>query len=215
MPRVHLSRSWVVFGCIASLVACAKLDLGGDGPIPTPTSSATTSPTPSVCGTPTSNANLIVVAMGNEIGPSNVPKYGTINGYSVVQGQSFPLHAGLINQWLNQGVLAPITSKNVLQFTNVDNSGALHSAVGFKGGSFPPTPYTFPSPAASPTGTAVSNSSLWSTGRVAAPVSQQCYSQTFSLSPGVYYFGDLDYYNLSNFRDVLIVATPNAQSRRQ
>jgi hypothetical protein len=49
---------------------------------------------------------------------------------------------------------------------------------------------------------------LWSTGRLASPVSEQCYSQTFTLSPGVYYFGDLDYYNLSNFRDVLIVATP-------
>ncbi|MGA8474902.1 MAG: hypothetical protein WB681_07510 [Candidatus Cybelea sp.] len=54
----------------------------------------------------------------------------------------------------------------------------------------------------------MSTSKLWSTGRIEAPVSQQCYSQTFTLTPGIYYFGDLDYYNLSNFRDVLIVATP-------
>ena len=154
------------------------------------------------------NANLVVVAMGNDIGPSSVPKYGTINGYAVVLGGSFSGHASLINQWLNQGVLSLITSKNVLQFTNVDSGGALHSAVGFKGNSFPPVPYTFPTAAASPTATAVSTSSLWSTGRIAASVSQQCYSQTFTLSPGVYYFGDLDYYNLSNFRDVLIVASP-------
>lgn len=152
--------------------------------------------------------------MGNEIGPTSVPKYGTINGYSVVQGGSFPGRAMLINQWLNQGVVSPITSKNVLQFANVDNGGALHSAVGFKGNSFPPVPYTFPTAAASPTATAVSNSTLWSTGRVEAPASQQCYSQTFTLSPGVYYFGDLDYYNLSNFRDVLIVATPGPYSIR-
>ncbi|HEY2476025.1 MAG TPA: hypothetical protein VGI19_14640, partial [Candidatus Cybelea sp.] len=89
----------------------------------------------------------------------------------------------------------------------------LHSAVGIKGNAFPPTPYTFPKPAASPAGTAVSDSSLWSTGRIVAPVSQQCYSQVFTLSPGVYYFGDLDYYNLSNFRDVLIVATPPPMPR--
>jgi hypothetical protein len=150
-----------------------------------------------------------VVAVGNNIGPATVPKYGTINGYAVVESGSFPGHATLINQWLNGGALAPITSKNVLQFTNVDSGGALHSAVGFKGSSFPPVPHTFPSAAASPTATAVSTSSLWSTGRIEAPPSQQCYSQTFTLSPGVYYFGDLDYYNLSNFRDVLIVATPH------
>ena len=80
--------------------------------------------------------------------------------------------------------------------------------MGFKGDSFPTAPYTFPTAAASPTATAVSTSSLWSTGRIEAPVSQQCYSQTFTLRPGIYYFGDLDYYNLSNFRDVLIVGSP-------
>ena len=42
----------------------------------------------------------------------------------------------------------------------------------------------------------------------------QCYSQTFSLTAaGSYYFGDYDYYNLSNVRDVLIVATPGAAVR--
>lgn len=210
MKKTPLARYWTAVMAVASITACASLDLGGEGngPIPTPTSSSTTSPTPGVCGTPTTNTNLVVVAMGNNIGPSTVPKYGTINGYAVVQNGSFPGHAMLISQWLNQGVLSPITSKNVLQFTNVDSGGALHSAVGFKGNSFPPTPYTFPSAAASPTATAVSNTSLWSTGRVETAASQQCYSQTFTLSAGSYYFGDLDYYNLSNFRDVLIVATP-------
>jgi hypothetical protein len=195
---------------IATFAACASLNLGGGGgsSIPTPTSSATTSPTPGVCGTPNSNSNLVVVAMGNNIGAVTVAKYGVINGYTVVENGSFSNKATLINQWLNQGVLSPITSKNVLQFTNVDTGGALHSAVGFKGSSFPPVPYTFPSPAASPVATAVSTGTLWSTGRVQAPIYQQCYSQTFTLYPGMYYFGDLDYYNLSNFRDVLIVATP-------
>ncbi|MGA8475004.1 MAG: hypothetical protein WB681_08055 [Candidatus Cybelea sp.] len=215
MIQRKLTRYWIAVMIVAALAACAKLDLGGggNGPIPTPTSSSTTSPTPGVCGTPTSNANLVVVAMGNNIGATSDPNYNTINGYTVVEAGSFSSQAMLIDKWLSQGVLAPITSKNVIQFTNVDSGGALHSAVGFKGDSFPKAPYTFPTAAASPTATAVSTSKLWSTGRIEAPVSQQCYSQTFTLSPGIYYFGDLDYYNLSNFRDVLIVATPSANAR--
>jgi hypothetical protein len=153
--------------------------------------------------------------MGNQISATTAPKYETINGYAVVENGTFPSRATLINQWLNQGVVSSITSKNVLQFTNIDSDGALHSAVGFKGSRFPPTPYTFPSAAASPEATAVSTGTLWSTGRINAPVSQQCYSQVFTLTPGLYYFGDLDYYNLTNFRDVLIVATPTPREAVQ
>ena len=195
---------------VAGFAACTKLDLGGDGsgPLPTPTPNPTQTPGPGVCGTPSANANLVVVAMGNEVAPTSAPKYGTINGYAVVESDSVPVRATLINQWLNGGVVSPITPKNVIQFANVDTTGALHSAVGFKGNRFPPTPYTFPSAAASPVATAVSTGTLWATGRVEAPIYQQCYSQAFTLTPGVYYFGDLDYYNLSNFRDVLIVASP-------
>lgn len=150
------------------------------------------------------------------IAPTSAPKYGTINGYTVVENGSFSTKAMVISQWLNDGVLSSITSNNVLQFNNVDTGGALHSAVGFRGASFPSVPYTFPSAAASPVATAVSTGALWSTGRINAPTYQQCYSQTFTLKPGVYYFGDLDYYNLSNFRDPLIVATagPTTITRR-
>lgn len=193
---------------VAAFAACTKLNLGGGGPVPTPTSSSTASPTPGVCGTPAAGSKVVVVAMGNNIGAVTVAKYGIINGYTVVENGSFSNKATLINQWLNQGVLSPITSNNILQFTNVDTAGAQHSAVGFKGNGFPPIPYTFPTAAASPVATAVSSGSLWSTGRVDPPTYQQCYSQAFTLAAGTYYFGDLDYYNLSNFRDVLIVATP-------
>ncbi len=211
----QLTYSWIALMLFGGLVACTSLDLGGSGPAPMPSSSATTSPTPSVCGTPAVNANLVVVAMGNNIGATYTSKYGVINGYGVVENGNFPAQAMLINQWLNPaGGTGPITSNNVLQFTNVDTGFVLHSAVGFKGESFPSIPYTFPSAAASPVATAVSTNSLWSTGRVAAPVSAQCYSQTFTLKAGTYYFGDLDYYNLSNFRDVLIVATPPASRSR-
>jgi|SRR5579883_395084 len=206
----RLSRYWVVVMIASGVAACTKLDLGGgSGPLPTPTSSPTGTPEPGACSTPNISANTVVVAMGNQIAPTTAPKYGTINGYAIVQNGSFPSHAAVISQWLNQGVVSPITSSNVLQFANVDNGASDHSAVGFTGNRFPPTPYNFPSPAASPVATAVSTGALWSTGRINPPTYQQCYSQTFTLKPGVYYFGDLDYYNLSNFRDVLIVATPS------
>lgn len=199
----------------ALFAACTKLDLGGGGggPIPTPTASSTLTPAPGACSTPNINTNTVIVAMGNEIAPTMAPKYRTINGYAVVESGSFSGKAMIINQWENQGVISPITSNNLLQFANVDTGGALHSAVGFTGNRFPPAPYTFPSAAASPVATAVSTGTLWSTGRINPPTYQQCYSQTFTLKPGVYYFGDLDYYNLSNFRDVLIVATPQAIQR--
>ena len=83
--------------------------------------------------------------MGNNIGATYTSKYGVINGYGVVENGDFPAQAMLIDQWLNpSGDTAPITSKNVLQFTNVDTGFVLHSAVGFKGDSFPAVPYTFP-----------------------------------------------------------------------
>jgi hypothetical protein len=210
MKRPRLARCWLVVIAFASVVACTKLDLGsgGSGPIPTPSGSPTNTPGPGVCATPNLSSNVVVVAMGNEIAPTSAPKYGGINGYAVVESGSFPTRATLINQWLNQGVIAPITSANIVQFANVDQAGAEHSAVGFTGDRFPPQPYTFPSAAASPQATAVNTGTLWSTGRVDAPIYQQCYSQTFTLKPGTYYFGDLDFYNLSDFRDVLIVGTP-------
>jgi hypothetical protein len=215
MRKMQLNRLWSILTAISACIACSKLDLGGsNGASPTPSSSSSSTPAPSVCGTPNTSTNVVLVAIGNEIGPTSAPTYGPINGYAVVENGEFPGQAVLINQWLNSGNTAPITPKNVLQFTNVDSGGVLHSAVGFQGNSFPGVPYTFPSAAASPVATGVSTTNLWSTGRINAPVSQQCYSQTFRLTPGIYYFGDLDYYNLSNFRDVLIVATSAPASTR-
>ena len=209
----HLTGLWVAIMLASTVVACAKLDLGGSGPVPAPSASATATATPTICNTPAAGSNVVVVAMGNNITATYTSKYGIINGYAVVENDRFPYQAMLINQWQNaSGDTVPITPKNVLQFTNVDTS-VPHSAVGFKGDSFPAVPYTFPTAAASPVATGVSATNLWSTGRVKTPASEQCYSQTFTLTPGTYYFGDLDYYNLTNFRDVLVVATA-APARR-
>lgn len=208
-----ITRWWIAMAIVAGFAACSKLDLGGGGTIPTPTgfptATPTAGPTPGACGTPSSDAETVLVAMSNLIGPIQASSYGTINGYAVVENGQYPGQTMVIDQWLNPaGNVVPITSNNLVQFVNVDTGGANHSAVGFKGTAFPPVPYTFPKAAASPTANAVSTTSLWSTGRVAPPVSAFCYSQSFKLSAGVFYFGDLDYYNLSNFRDVLIVVTP-------
>jgi hypothetical protein len=210
---------WVALIAAALLSACGKLNLA-PGPGPSPSSSPTTQPSPGVCNTPdASNTNLVVVAMGSAISATTAPTYGKIGGYSVanLSTGTFSNQSTVINQTLPSGGKA-ITSNNVLQFANVESaSGSVinHSAVGFKGDAFPAEPYTFPSPAASPVATAVSTSALWSTGRVSPPLYQQCFSQVFSLKPGVYYFGDLGYYNVTTFRDVLIVATPAATDQEE
>lgn len=54
---------------------------------------------------------------------------------------------------------------------------------------------------------------LWSTGRIEAPVSRQYYSQIFTLRAGTYYLADIDYSNLSSFRDASIVVTPTPAAR--
>jgi hypothetical protein len=119
MRNAVLTRYWIVVMLVAAFAGCAKLNLGGngDGPLPppsaSPSSSPSTPPTPTICGTPSANANLVVVAMGNDVGPTSAPKYGTINGYAVVESGSFSGRAMLINQWLNQGIVSAITSKNV------------------------------------------------------------------------------------------------------
>lgn len=98
----------------------------------------------------------------------------------------------------------PLTSQNTLQFYNAEEAGStiLHSAYGF-GKGFPNTPFSFPSPAPSPTGSAIAQAN-WFTGRIASPSDTICYSQTFTLATGTYYFGDYDLYNTIAFRDVVI-----------
>jgi hypothetical protein len=215
-------RAWTALILTASVAACTKLDLGGGSTTPTPfpsvTTSPTTGPTPNACNTPSTIANTVLVAMGNLIGPVSIAPYGTINGYAVVENNQFPTQATLINQWMSgSGVIQSITTKNLLQFVNVDTAGSVHSAVGFTTKAFPPTPYTFPTADVAPIGSTIGSKTPWSTGRVAAAAAStsQCYSQTFSLTAaGSYYFGDYDFYNLSNVRDVLIVVTPSPQRKR-
>jgi hypothetical protein len=220
MDRRLFASAWTLLCLLALLNGCGKLNLGGSGggPGPSPSPTASASPTPGACATPDiGNSNLVVVAMGSAIGAAS-SSFGNIGGYAPADLSTgfVPNQAMLINQTLPTGGTT-ITSNNVIQFTNLEPpySNINHSAVGFTGEAFPdPATYRFPKAAASPSASVVSSTKLWSTGRIATNGSQgqNCYSQEFTLKPGVYYFGDLDYYALTTFRNVLIVATPGPGS---
>ena len=210
--KTTLPRYWIALTLFAAAGACTKLDLGGSGPVPTPTSSSTASPTPGVCGTPAVNSHLVVVAMGNNIGAVTVAKSGVSTAIPWSRTAASPTGPQSSTSG-STGASSPRSLQATSAVYECRYGRREHSAVGFIGNAFPRVPYTFPSAAASPVATAVSSSSLWSTGRVSAPTYQQCYSQAFTLTAGTYYFGDLDYYNLSNFRDMLIVATPAPAAR--
>ncbi len=78
--------------------------------------------------------------------------------------------------------------------------------MGFSSAAFPAVPYAFPSADASQIGTAIGTT--WSTGRIPINGVGICFSQTFTVpSSGVFAFGDLDFYNLNNMRDVIVVSS--------
>jgi len=60
------------------------------------------------------------------------------------------------------------------------------------------------------TGTTLSSG--WSTGRIPINGVGICFSQAFTLPfSGTYYFGDLDFYNLTNMRDVIVISAAASQ----
>jgi hypothetical protein len=180
---------------------------GSGSPTATPTGSATSTPV-ATCATAAPGA--IFIAMGSYIEPPDTPDptYGSVYGYSLVDTSgNYPL------------VSSPITLKpnDTIQFTNVDPptasdaNGTSHSAAGLQTNGFP-VPHPFPSAAFAPVGTTLSASTLWSTGEIASEAAALCYSQSFVLpASGTYYFGDLDFYNSVNMRDVIVVSSSAAQ----
>jgi len=194
-----------VLGC-ALTVGCAKGISGGGMPAtPGPSSSPTALPSAACNTVESSNPNLILIGIGSEVTIEVSSTYGQIAGYALFDGLNIPDQAQVIS---TDYVGHPITAANTVQFTNIElgTSTIYHSAVAFSGQKFPATPYTFPSPAASPASTVI-GSGFWSTGRI--PPAQNgllCFSQEFTLQAGTYYFGDLDYYNtITSYRDVLVV----------
>ena len=180
---------------------------------PTPTSGSTASAAPSAspsgsplpCNTPVA-AGAQFIAIGLYIAPPATPDptYGMVFGYALADSQGdIPVTAAVVT--LRPG--------DQVQFVNVDpansdgSNGNDHSAVGFQTQAFPATPYAFPAAADAPAGTTLGNGTLWSTGELPSTAAAPCYSQVFTVpASGVYYFGDLGYYNSLGMRDVLVVS---------
>jgi len=212
------SRAWLTLATVALSTAfltnCTKPEgaSSGGGVIPTPSPTPTVTPSPGPCATmDANNPNLVVVAMAGAINFVQIKPYPTVFGYGVSDSElDIPTQSGLINV-TTLGGSSPITTQNTIQFFNGEalGSSTLHSAYGFTQKSFPAN-YTFPSPAPSPTATTIASNVNWFTGRVATQDSSgtPCFSPEFKLSAGTYYFGDIDAYNATRFRGILIVATP-------
>lgn len=182
-------------GIAMLLSGCARVSSGG--PIPNP--SASPSAPPSSCNAlqPTTTA---IIGMGSSFTAVVDPTYGAVNGYA--EGST---------QLLFPNTASPISlhSGDLVQFVNTESgspAAVYHSAALIvKASSFPPVPYTFPAADASPAGNAI-NAQAWSTGRI-PPIQPlgYCFSQQFTAQSGTYYFGDVDYYNTANMRDVIVV----------
>jgi len=141
------------------------------------------------------------------------PNYGIIDGYTDQFVDGFPSQVANV---------ITVPSSTLIQFANLEPlpiqpPEILHSAAAVPT-AFPSPSYTFPPNEEAPLGTKISTQP-WSTG----PVGQDlvnfniCYSQTFTLpsGPGVYAFGDLQYFGLSNMRDVIVVSAATQHQRRQ
>ena len=207
-------RAWAMLAAVASFAGAlggcnTKIQSGsGGGFVPSPTPSPTPSFSPGPCATENPDPNLVVVGMEAGFVVTKVATYGYIGGYAVIDPNFEsppPTTAEVINTTVSG---APITSNNTLQFANVEPLGTVvHSAYGFTTSGFPRR-FVFPSPVPSPSATAISASTNWFTGLIATNSATYCFSQTFTLKPGTYYFGDYNYYKISTARDVLIVGTP-------
>lgn len=177
---------------------------------PSPSPGASGSPLP--CGSPDPNV-FEFIAMTSTATATDDPNYGVINGYTDQYIDGVPAQVANV---------ITVQSSTLIQFANLEPlpfqpPEIVHSAAALPT-AFPSPSYTFPPSEQMPLGTDISTQP-WSTG----PVGQDlvnfniCYSQTFSLppGPGVYSFGDLQYFGLSNMRDVLVVSRSAPRSQRR
>jgi hypothetical protein len=168
---------------------------------PSPSASSSSSPGP--CATAAPDSQQIGITLDIAVPTATPSPYGLLAGYGLVID-------GNISQVT--GTPIELLPSDKVQFVNADPARSL-SAVGLPasaitGGAFPTT-YEFPSSAALPSGSAIDASGNWSTGLLAS----DCYSQEFTLpSSGVYYFGDITYYN-DDVRDVIVVSASAPQAR--
>jgi hypothetical protein len=180
-----------IAAAIVATGGCANLKYGSSPAIASPSPTATAST--AACNL-TPSAGAQIVAISPLITPTAVPTYGVVAGYALTS-------SGVASNVAAPIALAPSAT---IQFFNndVSNSQLRYSAAGIPGVSaFPAPTFTFPPSASTLTGAIINATSTWSTGLLGG----QCYSQTFTIAgPGVYYFGDVNYYSLGNLRDVII-----------
>jgi len=200
-----------IFGLVfvaALAMGCARLPqsvLPAPSPSPFGSPSPSQSSSPSSCASPASNTTVFVVMSGDIFPPTPTPSpYGLIYGYVAANPD------GSFN---DVAQVIAVRSTDVVQFVNADTFGPAaiaHSAVGFPAATqFPAVPFTFPTSTVGAVGSVIS-STQWSTGRIAA----DCYSQPLTVGPGTFYFGDYDYYNSINMRDVIVVSSAERSSLR-
>lgn len=195
-----LFRRMLIVALVAGS-ACAGgcYHIKGGGPVTPPTGftfiPGSPTPTPSGnCQSLDSTHTTILVEVAPDINPTTVPTYGTIFAYAPAPPSGITLTSAVVKA----------TTADVVQFWNISNSGE-YSAVGLGSSGFPPVHHTFPSGTQNPVGSVI-GSNTWSTGRLGINATTGCFSQDFTLSAGTWYFGDFDYYNSSNNRDVMIVS---------
>lgn len=199
---------------IALAVGCAHpIPYGLPGPTPSPAQSGSPGPSPSPgastspipCGSPAINATEFI-AMTSTATATMDPTYGAINGYTDQFIGGVPSSIANVIQ---------VNSSAIIQFVNLEPLPQStpqiinHSAAALPT-AFPSPSYTFPPEELGPLGSQISTQP-WSTGPVTqdlSPFFLICYSQPFTLptGPGVYPFGDLTYFGLSNARDVIAVS---------
>ncbi len=207
----RLQRAAVAWTIVLAAVACERVGSGYTNPsaVASASPSASASLEPGSClASPTAS---VLIGMSSGFGEYTDPVFGELAGYADVT-TSEPALAGSVSA----------TTQDTVQFVNLESASTLHSAVGFPvasngAGSFPATPYAFPSAAASPSANAAIGTAFWSTGRIEASPADPCYSQAFTLpAAGTYYFGDLDFYNtITSLRDVIVVTQATASSARR
>lgn len=197
--------------CIALIVGCAHpiavgIPGGSGSPSPGVTPSPGMSSSPAPCGTPNTQQGVSeFIAMTSTASATDDPTYGVIDGFTdQYDGLGAP------SQVANVITLPPST---LLQFVNLEPlpnepPEIFHSAAALPT-AFPSPSFTFPPNEQGALGTEVSTQP-WSTGPVGQVIGSPqtiCYSQTFELpsGPGVFAFGDLQYFGLSNMRDVIVV----------
>ena len=205
-----LSSAAIVCGvCVALAVGCAHpLEVGvpgvGGSPSPGVTPSPGMSSSPMPCGSPNPSVAEFV-AMTSTATATADPTYGIIDGYT----DQYDI-LGAPSQTANVIMLAPST---LLQFVNLEplpneSPEVDHSAAALPT-AFPSPSFTFPPGEQGELGTQISTQP-WSTGPIGQVIGSPgilCYSQTLStpVLPGVYTFGDLQFFGLSNMRDVVVV----------